>query len=269
MNAEDRLVAAAVGERLEEVARAVDGIPDRLRDGGRVHYFGAGSSGRLAVLDAVECPPTFGIAPDRVVPHLAGGIDAFTEAADRGRRGAGSPRRRGRQPRAGRRGGRGDGERPHALRHGRARPGPPTGRLRGRHHRGAGFARRSRGRRGHRSGDGSGGGGRLHAAQGLISYDRVARPVPCKKLDWSRTTASVAAWTGRAVEQDVITGRQRTAAKFQPYFSRVSNTSSNLTISTGDWIASNRRWTQAATPMWPLAFVERHTLPLRGGCQSG
>ena len=82
MNAEDRRVPAAVGERLEDVARAVDGIAERLRRGGRLHYFGAGTSGRLAVLDAVECPPTFGVPPDRVVPHLAGGIDAFTEATE-------------------------------------------------------------------------------------------------------------------------------------------------------------------------------------------
>src|SRR6266508_1546764 len=73
LNAEDALVPAAVARALPELARAVDVAVDRVRSGGRVHYFGAGSSGRLAVLDAAELPPTFGTDPGLVVAHLAGG----------------------------------------------------------------------------------------------------------------------------------------------------------------------------------------------------
>ena len=63
MNREDRKVAAAVGRALPAIARAVDAIVKAIRAGGRLIYVGAGSSGRIAVLDAAECPPTFGTPP--------------------------------------------------------------------------------------------------------------------------------------------------------------------------------------------------------------
>ena len=66
MNAEDHAVAPAVERVLPEIARAVDAVVDRLRAGGRLFYVGTGTSGRLGVLDASECPPTFGVPPDLV-----------------------------------------------------------------------------------------------------------------------------------------------------------------------------------------------------------
>ncbi len=78
MNAEDGGVALAVQAALPEIAKAIDAISERmLRQGGRLIYMGAGTSGRLGVLDAAECPPTFGVAPDKVVGLLAGGQGAF------------------------------------------------------------------------------------------------------------------------------------------------------------------------------------------------
>jgi N-acetylmuramic acid 6-phosphate etherase len=76
LNAEDALVPAAVARALPELALAVDVAVDRVRAGGRVHYFGAGTSGRLAVVDAAELPPTFGTDPALVVAHQAGGPEA-------------------------------------------------------------------------------------------------------------------------------------------------------------------------------------------------
>ena len=72
MNAEDRRAVAAVGNHLGAIAAAVDAIAARLRAGGRLHYFGAGTSGRLGALDAAECPPTFGVDPSVVQAHDAG-----------------------------------------------------------------------------------------------------------------------------------------------------------------------------------------------------
>jgi N-acetylmuramic acid 6-phosphate etherase len=82
INAEDQQVPAAVAEVLPQVAKAVDLAVDALRDGKRVHYFGAGTSGRLAVLDAAELPPTFGIEPDLFVAHHAGGSGALYQAIE-------------------------------------------------------------------------------------------------------------------------------------------------------------------------------------------
>jgi N-acetylmuramic acid 6-phosphate etherase len=82
MNKEDRKVARAIGAQLPVIAQVVEAVAARLRTGGRLHYFGAGTSGRLAVLDAAECPPTFGVPPDRVVAHLAGGSRALLEAVE-------------------------------------------------------------------------------------------------------------------------------------------------------------------------------------------
>ncbi len=82
INQEDRRVADAVAAALPAIAAAVDGIVLRLRSGGRLFYVGAGTSGRLGVLDAVECPPTFGVEPERVVGVLAGGYAACHSAVE-------------------------------------------------------------------------------------------------------------------------------------------------------------------------------------------
>lgn len=78
MNREDRKVAAAVGRELPAIARAVDAIVARMEKGGRLIYVGAGSSGRIAVVDASECPPTFGTSPGLVRALIAGGKKAMT-----------------------------------------------------------------------------------------------------------------------------------------------------------------------------------------------
>ena len=77
LNQEDRLVAEAVGREIPAIARAVDAIAGALRKGGRLFYIGAGTSGRLGVLDASECPPTFGAPPEQVQGIMAGGVDAL------------------------------------------------------------------------------------------------------------------------------------------------------------------------------------------------
>jgi N-acetylmuramic acid 6-phosphate etherase len=78
LNAEDAKVPAAVAAILPALADVVDATVQRLRTGGRVHYFGAGTSGRVAVMDAAELIPTFGLPPGVVVAHIAGGIKALT-----------------------------------------------------------------------------------------------------------------------------------------------------------------------------------------------
>ncbi len=75
-------MAAAVGRELPRVARAVDAIVRALRRGGRLIYVGAGTSGRLATLDAAECPPTFGVAPGTIQAAVAGGRRALTRAVE-------------------------------------------------------------------------------------------------------------------------------------------------------------------------------------------
>lgn len=82
INAEDAGVAAAVATQIPMIARAVDGIVDRIRRGGRLIYIGAGTSGRLGVLDASECPPTFNTPPDLVVGLIAGGDHALRHAVE-------------------------------------------------------------------------------------------------------------------------------------------------------------------------------------------
>ncbi|MDT4965446.1 MAG: N-acetylmuramic acid 6-phosphate etherase [Acidobacteriota bacterium] len=82
MNEEDARVAEAVKAVLPEVARAIDGIVARLQNGGRLFYIGTGTSGRLGVLDAAECPPTFGVSPDLVQGIIAGGYDATHRAVE-------------------------------------------------------------------------------------------------------------------------------------------------------------------------------------------
>ncbi len=82
MNAEDENVVAGVRAVLPQVAQAVDWAAESLEKGGRIIYFGAGTSGRLGVLDAVECPPTFGVSPETVVGLIAGGEKAFVKAVE-------------------------------------------------------------------------------------------------------------------------------------------------------------------------------------------
>jgi N-acetylmuramic acid 6-phosphate etherase len=82
MNREDRKVAVVVGRELPAIARAVDAIVAAIRGGGRLFYVGAGSSGRMAVLDAAECPPTFGISPKMMRAFIAGGRRAVTGAVE-------------------------------------------------------------------------------------------------------------------------------------------------------------------------------------------
>jgi len=82
MNAEDALVASAVKLVLADVAKAVDETVVRLAKGGRLFYTGTGTSGRLGVLDAAECPPTFGVSPELVQGVIAGGYDACYRAVE-------------------------------------------------------------------------------------------------------------------------------------------------------------------------------------------
>ena len=82
MNDEDRTVPAAVAVAIPAIERAVDLIVDARRRGGRLIYLGAGTSGRLGVLDAVECPPTFGTDPGEVLGLIAGGELAFLRAVE-------------------------------------------------------------------------------------------------------------------------------------------------------------------------------------------
>jgi len=82
MNEEDELVAAAVRKVLGAVAEAVEEISARLSAGGRLFYIGTGTSGRLGVLDAAECPPTFGVSPDLVQAVIAGGYEACHRAVE-------------------------------------------------------------------------------------------------------------------------------------------------------------------------------------------
>ena len=82
MNHEDQQVVTAVKEVLPQVAQAIEWAVSSLESGGRIVYFGAGTSGRLGVLDAVECPPTFGVSPDVVVGLIAGGEKAFVRAVE-------------------------------------------------------------------------------------------------------------------------------------------------------------------------------------------
>ena len=82
LNREDRAVPEAVGEVLPQLAEAVDRAVDALRAGGRVHYVGAGTSGRLAVLDAAELVPTYNAPPDWFVAHQAGGAEALRHAVE-------------------------------------------------------------------------------------------------------------------------------------------------------------------------------------------
>ena len=82
MNSEDHRCAEAVREALPEIARSIDIIYEKVHAGGRLFYCGAGTSGRLGVLDAAECPPTYGVDPGLVVALIAGGPPAFLKAVE-------------------------------------------------------------------------------------------------------------------------------------------------------------------------------------------
>jgi N-acetylmuramic acid 6-phosphate etherase len=82
MNGEDATVAGAVAERLPEIAAAIDAVAARMARGGRLVYAGAGTAGRLGVLDASECPPTFNTDPAKVVGLIAGGPDAMVTSVE-------------------------------------------------------------------------------------------------------------------------------------------------------------------------------------------
>jgi N-acetylmuramic acid 6-phosphate etherase len=82
MNDEDRKVASAVASEIQSIAEAVDRIVEAVGNGGRLFYIGAGTSGRLGVLDAAECPPTFNVAPDLVQGIMAGGDAALAKSTE-------------------------------------------------------------------------------------------------------------------------------------------------------------------------------------------
>jgi N-acetylmuramic acid 6-phosphate etherase len=82
MNAEEALVSAAIDRAGPQIAAAVDAIVERMRRGGRLIYLGAGTAGRMGVLDASECPPTFGTDPSLVIGIIAGGPDAIRHAVE-------------------------------------------------------------------------------------------------------------------------------------------------------------------------------------------
>src|ERR1700690_2242260 len=82
INNEDRKVAEAVSRQLPAIARAVDAIVAAMEKGGRLFYIGAGTSGRLGVLDAAECPPTFGAPPELVQGIIAGGEAALAHSTE-------------------------------------------------------------------------------------------------------------------------------------------------------------------------------------------
>ncbi len=82
LNDEDALVASSVRQALPALAQVVDAAAARYRAGGTIHYFGAGTSGRIGTLDAAELPPTFSADPSRIVAHHAGGQDAIRRAVE-------------------------------------------------------------------------------------------------------------------------------------------------------------------------------------------
>src|SRR6185295_8010467 len=82
MNDEDALVAPAIALVLPQIERAIEGIVSRLESGGRLFYIGTGTSGRLGVLDAAECPPTFGVSTELVQAVIAGGYEACYRAVE-------------------------------------------------------------------------------------------------------------------------------------------------------------------------------------------
>lgn len=82
MNEENAYCVQAVEAELPQVAKAIDAITDALADGGRLFYVGAGTSGRLGIVDAAECPPTYGVPSDMVIALMAGGLPAVVNASE-------------------------------------------------------------------------------------------------------------------------------------------------------------------------------------------
>jgi len=82
INEEDKLVALAIEDETPNIAKAVDIIAKQFLKGGKLYYYGAGTSGRIGILDASECPPTFGVSPDMVQGIMAGGDKAFKLAVE-------------------------------------------------------------------------------------------------------------------------------------------------------------------------------------------
>ena len=82
MNNEDKLVALAVEEEAEHIAEGIDLIAKQFLKGGKLYYFGAGTSGRLGILDASECPPTFSVSKDLVTGFIAGGEKAIKHSIE-------------------------------------------------------------------------------------------------------------------------------------------------------------------------------------------
>ncbi|MEX2602381.1 MAG: N-acetylmuramic acid 6-phosphate etherase [Balneolaceae bacterium] len=83
INREDQKVASAVRTRQKEIANAIRWVAESIEAGGRLFYFGAGTSGRIGVVDAAECPPTFGVKPEQVQGFIAGGPEAMFRAQER------------------------------------------------------------------------------------------------------------------------------------------------------------------------------------------
>lgn len=82
INAEDKTIAHKVEDKLSQIAQAIDLVKEAFNEGGRLIYVGAGTSGRLGILDAAECPPTFGSDPEQVIGLIAGGKEAVFEAQE-------------------------------------------------------------------------------------------------------------------------------------------------------------------------------------------
>jgi N-acetylmuramic acid 6-phosphate etherase len=82
INAEDKTVAFAVEKALPQIRLLTEAVADKMLSGGRLFYIGAGTSGRLAVVDASECPPTYGVPRGLVVAIIAGGDAAITQAVE-------------------------------------------------------------------------------------------------------------------------------------------------------------------------------------------
>ena len=82
MNAEDQKVAQSVEKELPSIEKVIQQTIQSFKKGGRLIYLGAGTSGRLGVLDAAECVPTFGVSPDMVIGLIAGGEEAMTVAVE-------------------------------------------------------------------------------------------------------------------------------------------------------------------------------------------
>ncbi len=82
INKEDQKVAVAIQQKIASIERCVDAVYDKMKDGGRLFYLGAGTSGRLGVVDASECPPTYGVSHDLVVGLIAGGDSAIRKSVE-------------------------------------------------------------------------------------------------------------------------------------------------------------------------------------------